>query len=257
MAQRIGQIATDAGALQTRLEANQAFGSADLETFVLALLEPRAGEAILEIGCGTGKFLLPFARVIGAGGRVVGIDLSAEALAKAQAATSGQQAAVQLVHGSMDELATLVAPESFDAACSIYSLYYAANPESVVEQLAASLKPGGRLLVVAPRPGNNGEWFELLARAGLDATPPVDPNFVEARVAPACRRLFAEVTQAPFDNPIGFPSVQAVMDYWKSTPHYAAEAEGRMRQLVQEHFGGHDQFANHKRAVGLLASGRQ
>ena len=49
----------------------------------LRLLEPRAGEQILDIGCGTGAALSELARAVGSSGRATGIDLSPRMAARA------------------------------------------------------------------------------------------------------------------------------------------------------------------------------
>jgi SAM-dependent methyltransferase len=62
------------------------------------------GEPILELGCGTGRVLLPIAR---AGARVVGLDLSeamlAQARAKLQAEPKELQERTRLAHGDMTD----------------------------------------------------------------------------------------------------------------------------------------------------------
>jgi len=42
----------------------------------IALLDPRPGERILEIGFGTGSSIVPIAAAVGASGQVAGIDIS-------------------------------------------------------------------------------------------------------------------------------------------------------------------------------------
>jgi cyclopropane fatty-acyl-phospholipid synthase-like methyltransferase len=55
----------------------------------LEALTPRAGESVLDIGCGGGETALDLARAVAPDGTVVGVDLSAAVLAFAQRAAKG------------------------------------------------------------------------------------------------------------------------------------------------------------------------
>src|ERR1044071_1969981 len=51
---------------------------------LLAFAAPRAGERVLDIGCGGGAFPLELAHAVGASGRVAGLDISGPMLAEAE-----------------------------------------------------------------------------------------------------------------------------------------------------------------------------
>src|SRR4051794_12578826 len=50
----------------------------------LRALAPRPGEHVLDVGCGSGQTTLELGAAVGAGGRVVGIDISSQLLAAAR-----------------------------------------------------------------------------------------------------------------------------------------------------------------------------
>jgi arsenite methyltransferase len=50
----------------------------------LRILEPRAGERIVDIGCGTGLFVADLAQTVGPSGKVLGLDVSPDVLALAR-----------------------------------------------------------------------------------------------------------------------------------------------------------------------------
>ena len=66
----------------------------------LRALNLQGGEKILDVGCGLAQMARAMARLAGDGGRVVGVDYSAEQLdgARRQAAEAGEEGLVDLGH---------------------------------------------------------------------------------------------------------------------------------------------------------------
>src|SRR5215471_11346770 len=62
-------------------------------TIDLARLQP--GEHALDVGCGTGTLALAVARRVGSSGRVVGIDPSAQQIARARAKAARRNASIE------------------------------------------------------------------------------------------------------------------------------------------------------------------
>jgi ubiquinone/menaquinone biosynthesis C-methylase UbiE len=87
----------------------------------LRALSPTAGEAILDVGCGSGLFVKDMAAAVGPTGKVCGIDLSEDQLNAART-TCLEFANVKLGVGSAVALPYPAA--SFDAVTSIQVLEY-------------------------------------------------------------------------------------------------------------------------------------
>lgn len=107
---------------------------ADLGQPVVELLAPRAGERILDLGCGDGALT---ARLVELGCSVVGAD-SSPALAEA-ARARGQDVRV------MDGHALSFGPE-FDAVFSNAALHWMKDAERVFAGVHRALRPGGRFV---------------------------------------------------------------------------------------------------------------
>lgn len=111
---------------------------------VFLLLNPRAGERILDVGCGTGQLT---ARISASGARVVGIDSSGEMVRQARANyPEGDFRAADVTNFSLGE--------RFDAVFSNAALHWVTQPEAAIERIAAHLEPGGRFAAEFGGKGN-------------------------------------------------------------------------------------------------------
>ena len=123
----------------------------------VAALRLRAGDRVLEIGCGTGRNLPHLREAVGAEGRVYGVDISAGMLAKARALCAEQQwRNVTLTEQDANEY---TAPEPLDGV--MFGLSYNTMPHhlAVLHRAWDQLRPGGTLVVMDAKlpPGAGGK----------------------------------------------------------------------------------------------------
>ncbi len=111
----------------------------------LAALALRAGEHVLDAGCGTGLLALDIANVVGPAGKVIGVDISEPMLAFAERRCAGlAQATLKL--GRIEQLDE---PDGlFDAAACAQVLLYSADVPKALSELHRVVKPGGRVVIV-------------------------------------------------------------------------------------------------------------
>lgn len=121
--------------------ANARFVS-DLGVPVLDLLAPRAGERILDLGCGDGALT---ARIAAAGAVVVGVDSAPDMVAAARA---------RELDAWVEEGAALPFEAAFDAVFSNAALHWMPEAEAVAAGIARALKPGGRFVAEFGGHGN-------------------------------------------------------------------------------------------------------
>jgi SAM-dependent methyltransferase len=137
----------------------------------LQLLGLGPGGACLDVGCGTGPDVAGLAGIVGAGGRVVGVDRS-EALAAAARSRAGTgtgtarsraeagTAAVEFVVGDAHRLP--FADAAFDACRADRTLQHVTEPAAALAEMVRVTRPGGRVVVTEFRWG--------LVAPGLDRT---------------------------------------------------------------------------------------
>ncbi|HEX2204034.1 MAG TPA: methyltransferase domain-containing protein [Longimicrobium sp.] len=103
------------------------------------------GHAILDVGCGPGYAAFDLARIVGARGRVHGVDVSERFVAHLRAEARARGAA-HLTAEVGDVAAMELAPE-FDGAWARWVLCFVPDPAAVVRSVARALRPGGRFVV--------------------------------------------------------------------------------------------------------------
>ena len=184
---------------------------APLGRHALAALAPRPGESVLDIGCGGGETALDLARAVAPDGTVVGIDISAAALAFARRAAKGRER-VRFVQA--DAQVFPLEPASFDTTFSRFGVMFFADPTEAFLNIRRSLRPKGRLAFVCWRALEENPLDILPLRAASAHLPPQpapDPDapgpFAFANAGRVCgileRAGFAEIEIAARDELVG------------------------------------------------------
>jgi ubiquinone/menaquinone biosynthesis C-methylase UbiE len=109
-------------------------------------IDMRAGERLIDVGCGTGNGLLTFHRRFGISG--VGVDVSHRMLDVARAKIEGHDLPIEL--HVMDGECLPFDDGSFDAGVCFEVLEHTPHPARLLSELARVTRPGGPVIVTTP-----------------------------------------------------------------------------------------------------------
>ncbi len=173
-----------------------------------------AADRVVDLGCGTGRPTRDIARVA-TDGEVLGLDLSTRMLqlARERSAEEGLDN-VTFVRG--DAQVFPFAPGASDVAMSSFGAMFFDDPVAAFTNIAAGLRPGGTLAMLAWRTLPENDWLMSLRGAlalgrDLPLPPPdaptpfalADPDRVRAVLGAAG---FDDVELQPIDEPVDFGS---------------------------------------------------
>ncbi len=157
--------------------------------------EPKPGERILDVGCGSGATTIAFGQKVGPSGHVFGIDVSGPMLEQARKATP-KEAPVD--YALADATVYPFDPASFDLLASRFGVMFFADPAASFANMRKALKASGRLAFACWQEPRENPFFVAPLQAVYKHVPklpqlgPEDPGpfafASEARV----RRILGE-----------------------------------------------------------------
>lgn len=139
----------------------------------LKFAAPRAGDRVLDVGCGCGAATLDLARAVGSGGRVVALDISSSMLAEGKARADA--AGIRNVHWREADAAT-AALDEYDLLASAFGVMFFGNPLAAFSHLHRSASRGARLAFVCWRSLSENPWVGTSMRAVAPHVPPRPPG---------------------------------------------------------------------------------
>lgn len=219
----------------------------------LRALDPKPGERLLDLGCGSGQTTLALAKAVSPGGRVLGLDLSRPMLDVAEA--RARDAGLPVAFAASD-VQTAAWAEIWDGAYSRFGVMFFSDPDAAFANVAKALKPGGRLAFVCWRPFAENPLFFAPIQAAEHLLPPSAPSDPAApgpfafadprRVRGILENTgFARITIEPFDAEIGGGTLDQAMTLaqrigplgaaLRENPHLAPKALGAVRSAMESY----------------------
>ena len=140
---------------------------------------PKAGERVIDVGCGCGATTFAFANKVGSRGHVLGVDISAPMLALARKLAPAD---APLEFALADATVQAFQPASFDLLVSRFGVMFFAEPAVSFANMRKALRPGGRVAFACWRTPRDNPWMMMPLMAAYKHVPklpemaPEDPG---------------------------------------------------------------------------------
>jgi ubiquinone/menaquinone biosynthesis C-methylase UbiE len=138
---------------------------------LIGLLDLRAGESVLDVGCGPGHLTILLAEATGE--LVVGMDISGGMIEQARSSYP----AIEFRRVAAEDLEYA---EEFDVVFCSSTMQWFADAGRAVDGMFAALKPGGRLGLACPSTPDFAPWFNDIV-AVVAERPEIAPTFAHWR----------------------------------------------------------------------------
>ena len=185
----------------------------------------RAGQNVLDVGCGTGVVAITAARK---GARAHGVDLTPELLERARENASIAQAEIDFREGDAEALAFDDA--TFDVVLSQFGHMFAPRPDVAIREMLRVLKPGGTIAFATwPPELLIGSSFRLVSSYMPPPPPGVSPPPQWGDIATVRERLGDAVKDILFDRACMLFPALGVQNY----RNHIERTAGPMLKLVE------------------------
>jgi SAM-dependent methyltransferase len=180
---------------------------APISEILIAHARAKAGERIIDVGCGCGATSIALAERVAPSGFVLGVDISAPMLTRArQVAPKGLPLEFVLADATIHPFD----PQSFDLLVSRFGVMFFAEPAVSFANLRRALRPEGRVAFICWREPKYNPWMMTALQAVYKHVPklpqlgPEDPGPFSFAFEERVHRIlgeagFAGITMQPHD----------------------------------------------------------
>jgi len=139
------------------------------QTLLVEAVAAGSRSQVLDVGCGTGTTTLAVARLLGAKGRCVGIDISEPMLAAATARAERDGVGAGFIRANAEDYA--FEPDSFDMIISRFGVMFFDDPVRAFANLRRATSDGGECRFIAWRSAAENPFMTTAERAAAPLLP--------------------------------------------------------------------------------------
>lgn len=140
-----------------------------LEDLLVEAVLAGPGRRVLDVGCGTGSTTLAVARLPGAEGRCVGIDISEPMLSAARARAEREHTSASFIRANAQDHA--FEPASFDMIISRFGVMFFDDPVGAFANLRRAAKDDAELRFISWRSPSENPFMTTAERAAAPLLP--------------------------------------------------------------------------------------
>jgi ubiquinone/menaquinone biosynthesis C-methylase UbiE len=243
-------------AARARLHTEYTIAEIPWFAWVARQLPFKAGDHVLDIGCGPGWFWAAAADMLPETLELRLADLSPGMIQEATERL--KPLPFSSVAGVQADAANLpFADDTFEAVVAMHMLYHVADPAAGIAEMFRVLKPGGVLAVTTNGAGNMRELYELTTAFGSAPSEPVAAVFGFDAAERLMRSQFGNVTKSQHPASLRITDPEDVFLALTSYPpgEGASEPELRtFREAIDDAFRQGDSILKVQKEMGLFLS---
>jgi ubiquinone/menaquinone biosynthesis C-methylase UbiE len=202
--------------LQTRILTHQRYSERDIDLHAACreALALTGDEALLDVGCGPGEFVIRL-RADGHTGRLAGLDQSDGMIAAAQEAAAAQRADVEWFTGEANALP--FRDGEWEIVSARHMLYHVLDIPGALREFARAVGPRGRFLATtnagSDHPHMNALRRDLFAHFGIPVPPALNLTFRIENAKEVLGEVFADVRETIIRNAFVFTTPEPIVAY--------------------------------------------
>jgi ubiquinone/menaquinone biosynthesis C-methylase UbiE len=144
---------------------------------LLDRMEPRSGEAVLDVCTGPGEPAMAMASMVGPSGHVAGVDLSSK-MTEMASKTAEKRGLKNVKFLTMDAEKLELPSDHFDLAVSCFGFQIVTQPEAAAREILRVLKPGGRAGFTVWGKGDRAQVLDVLIGPMLEYAEPDEEGYL-------------------------------------------------------------------------------
>jgi len=203
--------------LLARIDIHKKYGSRDIDQWILHLLDPQKGSAVLDVGCGSGKQCFLFYKALEGDADITGGDVNRELLEKARQENAKIGNRIKLIDLNFNQRFPLN-DDQYDLLTSCFAIYYSEDIPFTISEMHRVIKPGGRLFTTGPMPENKRLFYDIIYEATQLPIPPMPGSSrYSSQIFKAIQEQFLKVEVHIFENPLVFEDVEPFLAYTRAS----------------------------------------
>jgi ubiquinone/menaquinone biosynthesis C-methylase UbiE len=203
--------------LAVRIDIHSKYGARDIDAWMLDLIKLQPGNAVLDVGCGSGKQCFSYYDYLKGNAKITGGDVSQELLDQAVAENKKRNADIVFDHLDFNKDFKYQSNE-FDFVSCCFAIYYAEVFPFTIGEMFRVTKPGGRLFTTGPMPQNKQLFYDIIREATQKEIPPMPGSSrYSTELLSTVKSLYSKVDLHIFENPLHFESVEPFIAYTRAS----------------------------------------
>jgi ubiquinone/menaquinone biosynthesis C-methylase UbiE len=243
---------TNSDKILSRINSHDNFSKHDLNDWIISIIKPQNNEYILDLGCGPGKQIFKIKELF-PDTKFLGYDKTTSSLKLIENyCKENSLKDVETINSDLDDFSnTLQKLDNFNLIYSSFALYYSKNFEKLISSIYNKLHDNGRFFSCGPIKGNNGELISFQQSIPESTLEDVTYKMTDD-ILPVTKKIFDNTSTEFLDNPITFPTLESLMNYWKSSWLFEEKIEKEFFEKAKKYFETNESFVTTKKIIGIL-----